>query len=90
MFINKPAKAGTMESNDIYVSIFPNEGQGIELTLESSVIKQFGDQIESAIRDTLEKLNVKDAKITAMDRGALDCTIRARVETAVKRAGGEQ
>jgi citrate lyase subunit gamma (acyl carrier protein) len=90
MFINKPAKAGTMESNDIYVSIFPNEGQGIDLTLESSVIKQFGDQIESAIRDTLEKLNVKDAKITAMDRGALDCTIRARVETAVKRAGGEQ
>jgi len=90
MNIIKPAKAGTMESNDIYVSIFPNEGKGIDITLESSVIKQFGDQIEEAIRDTLEKLNVKDAKITAMDRGALDCTIRARVETAVKRAGGEQ
>ncbi len=90
MNITKPAKAGTMESNDIYVSIFPNEGNGIELTLESSVIKQFGDQIEEAIKDTLKKLDVKDAKITAMDRGALDCTIRARVETAVKRAGGEQ
>lgn len=90
MNIVKPAKAGTMESNDIYVSIFPNEGNGIEITLESSVIKQFGDQIEEAIRDTLEKLNVKDARITAMDRGALDCTIRARVETAVKRAGGER
>ena len=90
MNITKPAKAGTMESNDIYISIFPNEGNGIELTLESSVIKQFGDQIEEAIKDTLKKLDVKDAKITAMDRGALDCTIRARVETAVKRAGGEQ
>lgn len=90
MKIIKPAKAGTMESNDIYVSIFPNDGNGIEITLESSVIKQFGDQIEEAIRDTLKKLDVNDAKINAMDRGALDCTIRARVETAVMRAGGEQ
>ena len=90
MNILKPAKAGTVESNDVYISIFPNEGKGVELTLESSVLRQFGDQIEAAIRETLEELDVKDAKITAMDRGALDCTIRARVETAVKRAGGGQ
>ena len=31
-----------------------------------------------------------DVKVTASDRGAVDCTIAARVETAVCRGKGEQ
>lgn len=86
MDISKPAKAGTMESNDIYIMVQPNKSSGIELELESIVIRQFGKQIENVIRETLAELGVMDIIITAKDRGALDYTIRARVETAVKRA----
>lgn len=86
MEINKISKAGTLESNDIYVIIMPNEEGGIAIELESMVMKQFGAEIERAIRETLDTLQVKNAIIKAQDKGALDYTIRARIETAVKRA----
>ncbi|WP_342590941.1 citrate lyase acyl carrier protein [Proteiniclasticum aestuarii] len=79
------AVAGTVESSDIQIMISPQE-DGLELILESSVLSQYGKQIRSTIMDVLEKLDVKNAKIIAMDKGALDCTIRSRVETAVFRA----
>lgn len=85
MRIEKSAKAGTMESNDIYVMVQPSEA-GIEINLESIVMKQFGKQIEKVIRETLDELKVENALIVAKDRGALDYTIRARIETAIKRA----
>lgn len=85
MKIVKPAKAGTMESNDMYVMIQPNDGGNV-IELESIVMKQFGKQIEAVIKETLEKLGVENAMIVAKDRGALDYTIRARIETVVKRA----
>lgn len=89
MKILKPAKAGTYESNDIYVMIQPNDN-GIKIELESIVMNQFGKRIEEVIKETLEKLGVKNACVVAKDRGALDYTISARVETAVKRAGVEK
>lgn len=89
MKIEKPAKAGTMESNDIYIMVYPSEHNGISIELESIVIKQFGKKIEQEIRDTLKKLDVESIHLVAKDRGALDYTIRARVETAVKRAALE-
>lgn len=85
MKIVKPAKAGTMESNDMYVMIQPNDGGNV-IELESIVMKQFGKQIEAVIKETLEKLGVENAMVVAKDRGALDYTIRARIETVVKRA----
>lgn len=85
MRINKPARAGTMESNDIYVMVQPNDG-GIEINIESIVMLQFGKQIEKIIRETLDKLQVENALIVAKDRGALDYTISARIEAAIKRA----
>ncbi|CCJ33900.1 citrate lyase acyl carrier protein [Caloramator australicus] len=85
MKIVKPAKAGTMESNDIYIMVYPNE-KGNEIQLDSIVLKQFGKQIEKIIIDTLKELDVENALVVAKDRGALDYTIKARVETAIKRA----
>lgn len=91
MMITKSACAGTMESSDIYVEIEPlSAGSGVELALTSVVYEQFGAEIEAVIRQTLEELGVTDAKVTASDRGAVDCTIRARVETAVCRGKGEE
>jgi citrate lyase subunit gamma (acyl carrier protein) len=84
--ISKVAKAGTLESNDIFIMVMPNEKGGIELQLESIVAKQFGDQIEKVILDKVKEMNVEDILIKAQDKGALDYTIGARVETAIKRA----
>jgi citrate lyase subunit gamma (acyl carrier protein) len=84
--ISKVAKAGTLESNDIFIMVMPNENGGIELQLESIVAKQFGDQIEKVILDKISEMNVEDVLIKAQDKGALDYTIGARVETAIKRA----
>ena len=85
--IIKAAAAGTMESSDVYVEIEP--GQGIEIQLESVVKGQFGNAIETVVREVLEECSVTNAKLHVVDRGALDCVIRARVETAVLRGKGE-
>lgn len=88
--IKQRACAGTLESSDIYVEIAPAEaGSGLELDITSVVFAQFGEDIERVIRETLAELQVIDANVKVSDRGAVDCTIRARVETAVCRAKGE-
>ena len=85
MEIRKPAVAGTMESCDCMVSVEPG-GNGIELDLSSSVIRQYGVQIRKVILETLDRLEVENARVTVVDKGALDCTIKARVECAVYRS----
>ena len=85
MEIKKPAIAGTLESSDCMVTVEPGEGK-IDLDLDSAVIRQYGKQIRRVILETLDRLDVKDARVTVVDKGALDCTIKARVEAAVYRA----
>lgn len=87
MEIKKAAMAGTLESSDAQVTVEPGNGK-IDLSIESSVIHQFGRQIRATVLDTLERLEVKDAKVTIVDKGALDCTLKARVECAVYRSNG--
>ena len=83
------ASAGTLESSDVYVEITPAES-GIEIDLNSVVQAQFGEDILPVVREVLEECGVDKAKLTIQDRGALDCVIRARVETAVMRGKGEE
>lgn len=85
MEIKKAAIAGTLESSDAQITIEPGDS-GIELSLESSVINQYGKQIQAVVLDTLKNLNVQHAIVRVVDKGALDCTIKARVECAVHRA----
>ena len=85
MDIKKPAVAGTLESSDCMVTVEPGQGQ-LELELTSDVIRQYGKQIRKVINETLSRLEVTDAKVTVVDKGALDCTIKARVECAVYRS----
>ncbi len=85
MEIKKPAVAGTLESSDCMVTVEPGQGQ-VDLDLDSAVIRQYGKQIRKVIRETLDRLDVSNAKVTVVDKGALDCTIKARVECAVYRS----
>lgn len=87
MQIKKTASAGTLESSDILVSL-EKGGEGIEIDLKSTVNKQFGEQIREIITKTLTDLGATDIKVVANDRGALDCTIKARVLAAYYRAAG--
>ena len=84
----KQATAGTMESGDIMIQIAPRKAEGLDIQLQSSVAYQFGDQIRSVIADTLHGLGITQAEVHATDKGALDCTIRARVTAAAVRATG--
>ena len=88
MEIRKPAVAGTLESSDCQVTVEPGEGN-IEFALESAVINQYGNQIKRVVMETLGNLGVEDVTIAIVDKGALDCTIRAMVEGAVFRAAGQ-
>ncbi len=88
MEIVKYATAGTLESSDAYVEIEPGEN-GVTIQLESVVLEQFGDAIRLTVQDILNGLEVKNARVRIADRGALECVIRARVETAVLRGKGE-
>ena len=81
------ACAGTMESSDVYVEIAPSAG-GIQQHLESVVRQQFGEAIRETVQEVLAELGVENASVSVRDRGALDCVIRARVETAVRRGRG--
>ena len=87
MEIKKAAMAGTLESSDAQVTVEPGNGT-IELSIESSVIHQFGKQIRAVVLETLGRLDVESAKVTVVDKGALDCTLKARVECAVYRSNG--
>jgi citrate lyase subunit gamma (acyl carrier protein) len=85
MEIKNAAVAGTLESSDCMVSVEPAAG-GIELELESAVMRQYGDRIREVAMETLDRLDVRNARVSIVDKGALDCTIKARVECAVMRA----
>lgn len=85
MEILKPSVAGTLESSDAMITVEPCEG-GIELDVSSSVMNQYGRQIKATVLETLERLEVKSGRVTVVDKGALDCTLKARVECAVFRS----
>ena len=87
--ILRSASAGTLESSDVFVEIAPAEN-GIEIDLNSVVQAQFGDDILAVVREVLSECGVEKARLTIQDRGALDCVIRARVETAINRGKGEE
>ena len=84
MEIQKSASAGTLESSDCLVTVEP--GNGISLELSSSVMNQYGRQIKATVLETLQRLGVENAAVTVVDKGALDCTLKARVECAVFRS----
>ncbi len=89
MKIIKSAAAGSMESNDAMILIEPGEGD-VEIAIESVVMRQFGKQIENAVKSVLDEYKIDDARVWVRDKGAVECTLRARTETAILRALKEE
>ncbi|MTI49327.1 citrate lyase acyl carrier protein [Sporosalibacterium faouarense] len=86
MKIQNVVMAGSLESNDVLVTLRPTDNDKLFINLESIVQKQFANRIKKIIDDMLNEFNVESGDIHVQDRGALDCTLRARLETALSRA----
>lgn len=83
--LKNSATAGTYESNDCIVTV--QKSEGLTLEIDSVVKEQFGKQIEKVALETLSSLNVSNMHVYIKDKGALDYTIIARIQTAIKRLG---
>lgn len=88
MDILNNAIVGTLESSDAQVQVFPQSGK-LSIYVESSVMNQYGRQIKKTAEETLAKLKVKEGKVVIIDKGALECTLKARIECAVFRSCGQ-
>ena len=86
MKIVKDAMAGTLESSDVLVKVAPSEG-GLEVVVTSEVERQFGAQIRRVVAETLGRFALTQGVVIVEDKGALDCTIRARLQAALLRGG---
>ncbi|TSK04621.1 MAG: citrate lyase acyl carrier protein [Geobacter sp.] len=84
MKIVKKAQSGTMQSSDLMVFLEPAET--LSVTIESTVVKQFGALIRAKVDEVLEKHGIESGEVRITDRGALDYAIEARLETAIMRA----
>lgn len=87
MHIIRQAMAGTLESSDVLVEISPADR--ISIDLESPVKAQFGDSILATTQEVLRAKGVEGAQVRLQDQGALDCTLRARLEACIARASEE-
>ena len=84
----RQGQAGTLESTDAVITVAEAAaGSGSIFDLDRSVNAAYGDTIEAVIRDACREAGIADAEVDVRDKGALDCTIRARTLTAITRAG---
>lgn len=85
--LKKEASCGTKEKSDIYVRMYlaQEELEDIKLTLKSVSMLQFGEHIRDLIKSILKKLGAKNIEVIVEDMGALDFTIKSRVETCYHR-----
>ena len=87
MEIKKTALAGTMESSDIQFTLSSSDN-GIQIDLDSPVKDLYGEEIIQVIKDTLKSYDIDSVKVKAIDKGALNCVIKARLVTAIQRSLG--
>jgi citrate lyase subunit gamma (acyl carrier protein) len=86
MEVKRTATAGSLESSDVLVTVTPAASSAVDLKIESIVIKQYGKRIRSVTEEVVKTAGIKGASVLVQDRGALECTLRARLETAIARA----
>ncbi|MBN2604461.1 MAG: citrate lyase acyl carrier protein [Bacilli bacterium] len=77
--------AGSLESSDCFITI--SKSDTLVIDIESVVFEQFGDDILKVISDTLNSHKITKLHVLCQDKGALDYTVKSRLETAIKRMG---
>lgn len=89
MLVIKPANAGSLESSDALVTVEPEVGS-VAILIEGATAARFSKQIRGVVEETLGKLGISSCRVRIQDKGALDCTIRARLCAAALRAAGRE
>ena len=84
IIIMEEIEKGNLKLNQI---ITVSENDTLEINITSIVSAFFYDQIYQVITSTLQELNIDKIKVEAVDKGALDYTIKARLITAIERMG---
>lgn len=84
MKLVRNAVAGTLESSDVLVSIQPADR--LEVEVDSVVMAQWGRAIRETVNTVLQAAGVTTGLVRIQDRGARDCTLRARLTTVLDRA----
>jgi citrate lyase subunit gamma (acyl carrier protein) len=86
-----PAQSGTFESSDVIVLIEPLPNRsGRKIEISSTVMQQYGESFRHIVDGMLDQYEMTDIHLIAKDKGALEPTIKARLETAIKRSLGQQ
>jgi citrate lyase subunit gamma (acyl carrier protein) len=81
----RTAMAGSLESNDVLVVLREQAEEEPVIEVQSIVEKQFGRQIRESVAEVLGRFGLRKVRVSIQDKGAYDCTIRARVEAAILR-----
>ena len=81
-------RRGSEVRSDLWVRVELRDTGGIDLQLRSKVEAYYGEVIRTQLRALCRDLGVEHARLEIEDQGALPFTIAARVECAVRRAGG--
>jgi citrate lyase subunit gamma (acyl carrier protein) len=85
------AQSGTFESSDVIFLIEPlPDNSGRKLDISSTVMQQFGNSFNRIVIEMLDFYELTDIHLIAKDKGALGPTIKARLETAIKRSLDQQ
>jgi citrate lyase subunit gamma (acyl carrier protein) len=81
------AQSGTFESSDVIFLIEPlPENSGRKIELQSTVLHQYGESFNKIVVEMLDHFSLTDIHLIARDKGALEPTIKARLETAIRRS----
>jgi len=81
------AQSGTFESSDVIFLIEPlPDNSGRKLDISSTVMQQYGSSFKQIVTKMLDEYQMTDIHLIAKDKGALEPTIKARLETAINRS----
>ena len=84
MVLLNTASAGTLESSDCLVTVSPAEKLKLEYKGANSEV--FAERTMMLVENVLKRYGLGGAEISIQDQGALEITIKARLETALSRA----
>ncbi|MCX7827762.1 MAG: citrate lyase acyl carrier protein [Thermanaerothrix sp.] len=77
------SSAGTLESSDCLVRVYPSEE--VRVVLRGVCARLYPERTRRMAEEALREAGVC-AAVEIQDQGALMCTLRARLRTAVRRA----
>lgn len=80
----RTAQAGTLESSDCLVSLMPGEEFSFEYRNNNGGL--FAERTEAVVRETVERYGNPSLRVQISDQGALEATLRARLEIALERS----